>query len=322
MLTTSSKRSQNWLVVFRQHNNSSTRQAYSHTSRREALVKIMTSLSKQLTIIENDDCITPEKWTPLQGKNNNDSFGTITTADKTDSRDDDFASPATFVSSQTVRFSVMVKIHLISSMFLSSTEKEISRCWYSNKDLKKMNAKRERVVARMEEGKPETKGHPYRGLEASTEEGNARVTGQINQMVNAVLDEQDSQRMSNIRMNEERIAFISKRISAVSVREAQRAAHLDEQDATATHFTLPDVMRSYLSDDDCWASVATKETAPSASGVQGQKNNNKFSKVKKHDSRRTRRRKTRSERRQDPPGTKTVENFTNPKQRKRVRFLL
>jgi hypothetical protein len=169
---------------------------------------------------------------------NDSSFGTLTTADMSDNSDNDFSSLGSFAS---VRFAVTVKTHLIPH-HATYTEKERSRYWYSDHEKEKFGAKRERVITRMEAGKPKTEGRPYRGLEAITEEGDARVTAQIDRLLNAVMDEQEGQWTANI-TSEERIAFINRRIYAISVEEALRAAQKDEQ---VKQYILLCQMRAFL----------------------------------------------------------------------------
>jgi hypothetical protein len=202
-------------------------------------ISIMISLPNQLTSSEQHDdssAYHPTSAIKCTAQSNcQDHFDTFTTDDESESSHDDFALNASFEAFQAVRFAQMVTIQTIPR-HVTYTRKERSRCWYSTKDLEKMETKREQVIARMEAGRPETEGRPYRGLEASAEEGDSRV---------AILDEQDSQCIiapNCSRRNEEHIAFISKRISSVSVREALRAAQEDEQEATAICFI--DDMRS------------------------------------------------------------------------------
>mmetsp|Transcript_28167 Transcript_28167/g.43398 ORF Transcript_28167/g.43398 Transcript_28167/m.43398 type:complete len:259 (-) Transcript_28167:14-790(-) len=181
----------------------------------------MAPRTNAVSIIVDDDCVHDiscefDKQEP--------SNSTLSTVDESDSSDDDYLNIGS------VRFSSTARTHLIDSHSTYS-DKEVKRCWYSPEEKDKMAAKREKVILRMEEKKPERPGRPYRGLEHWTEEGSDQVTAQIDRVVSAVMDEQDEQWAKNVD-DYDRIAAISRRESGVSVEQAIQNAYRDEQEAT------------------------------------------------------------------------------------------
>ena len=102
----------------------------------------------------------------------------------------------------------------------------------TTKEKEKHNNKREKVVMRMEAGKPEKRSRPYRGLICWTEKGSQVLNAQIARTVDAVMDEQDAQWDANVE-NPEVIAALSQQVTAVSAQKALHIAYEDEQEAIA-----------------------------------------------------------------------------------------
>jgi len=110
------------------------------------------------------------------------------------------------------------------------SEKEIRRCWYSVEEKEKMNRSKDKMVARLEAGKPARGSATYRGLECWTTKGGQDLDEKIAAVVNAVMDEQDRQWSVNCD-DHDRIAQVSATVTAESAIIARRLAMQDEKEA-------------------------------------------------------------------------------------------
>ena len=110
------------------------------------------------------------------------------------------------------------------------SEKELRRCWYTPEEKEKMNKSKDKLVARLETGKPLKGDMTYRGLECWTVDGGQELDDNIARVVDAVMDEQDRQ-WAEDDDNFELIAEISQGASAGSAELARSLAIQDEKEA-------------------------------------------------------------------------------------------
>jgi hypothetical protein len=115
-----------------------------------------------------------------------------------------------------------------SCIYLTSEEK--SKSWWSSSEKSKMMARHEKIVNRMESGKPCKENHTYRGLEAWTEEGTALLDEVINRCVDAVLTEQEHQWLKQ-KDNFEKLATVSRSLTAECAKRARESGKKDEDAA-------------------------------------------------------------------------------------------
>jgi trimeric autotransporter adhesin len=121
--------------------------------------------------------------------------------------------------------------------------RERNRCWWSPSEKEKCMSKHERVVSRMEHQKPCRKNETYRGLESWTSQGAAKLDQVINICVDAVMDEQDYQ--WKVQKDDfDRIAAISRRVTADSANRAKLVGMRDEREALLVRD------QSWTEDDD------------------------------------------------------------------------
>jgi hypothetical protein len=224
-----------------------------------------------------------------------DSDHTMATADETDS-DDGYGQAANGI---TVRFTVTVKKKFIESHELFS-EEERNACWCTHDEKEKFATKREKLVVRMEAGKPEKISRPYRGLDGWTEKGSKVLNTQITKTIDAVMDEQDAQWDACVD-NYKRLAAISQAVTAVSAEKALHIAYQDEQEAIAIRGTMFDDVNC-LTDDDSTVGMASL-----VAKKRRERNRNKKSKNGTTATQKRIRRRARKENRQDPPGEKASE---------------
>jgi hypothetical protein len=198
-------------------------------------------------------------------------------------------------TSTLVQFAVTIKHHEVMSRY-EYTSAELKNCWFTLEEKQKMNASKDKVVVRMEKGKPAKGNHPYRGLECLTQTGSDALDLNISKVVDAVMDEQEAQwKAGQVHPNNDldRLAAISQAMTGHSQLEAYELAAEDERDARLA-WDLPEEESSQHSlwDDASVASMKLPAAAP----------------VKK--TKKTRRRKKATERKTansktccgDPPG--------------------
>jgi hypothetical protein len=256
-------------------------------------------ITTALSIVEDDNAYAGE--CDCAG-NRRGSFSTLSTVDveESDSSDIDFG---TAINVGTARFSITIKTHLIPC-YSTYTETELKRCWYSPEEKDKMAAKRDRLISRMQAGKPETRSRPYRGLELSTEEGCDRFTEQVDRIIAGVIDEQDDQWLKGLD-DQDRIAAISRSVSAESVEAALHNAHQDAQETIKIHSALSEDTNTCAEDD-----VTTSATDKKAKKCQSRQAGKESSKNRKRSaSRRPKRRTGRENNQQDPPGVKSLDHY-------------
>jgi hypothetical protein len=179
-----------------------------------------------------------------------DSNHTLVTADETESSEDQYGP-----SNRCVRFAVTVKEKKVKS-HKSYSEKERNSCWYSREEKDKMSSKLDKVVARMDAGKPERRSRPYRGLHGWTEKGSKVPEFHIDRTINAVMDEQDAQWAADAD-NDFRLATISQNVTADSIERARHLACQDEQEAIKIHDTMFDDVSDLMDDDSTVNSMAS-----------------------------------------------------------------
>ena len=132
------------------------------------------------------------------------------------------------------------------------TQEEIETCWYTEEEKYMSQESRNKVIARMEEGKLEKLNSPYRGLETLTERGMSRMHQQIYAVVDVVMDEQEVQ-WSNRTSDVEKIAYLSQEISSSSQVVARRTAIQDERDVI-------EMLREEKMESESSSSSATKSS--------------------------------------------------------------
>jgi hypothetical protein len=201
----------------------------------------------------------------------------------------------------TVRFTVTVKKQLIESHELFS-EEERNACWCTHDEKEKFTTKREKVVVRMEAGKPEKRSRPYRGLDCWTEKGSKVFNAQVAKTIDAVMDEQDAQWNACVD-NYKRLAAMSQAVTAVSAEKALHIAYQDEQEAIAIRGTMFDDVNCTTDDDSTPVGMASLVAKRRRERNRNKKSKNGTTATQK----RTRRRRARKENRQDPPGEKASE---------------
>ena len=126
---------------------------------------------------------------------------------------------------------------IVHACFIEShkefSKKERLRCWYSALEKEKMMSRHEKVVIRMEQGKPpKTTKQTYRGLESWTTVGATLLDNAINTCINSVMDEQDRQWHSN-ENDFELIAACSLQVTSDSKDRARQVGINDEEAAKA-----------------------------------------------------------------------------------------
>jgi hypothetical protein len=123
------------------------------------------------------------------------------------------------------------------------TAKERKAYWYSEEDKAKLNARRMKVVTRMEGGKTRRrKGETYRGLECSSMEGAQRLQAAVARHADAIMNEQDRQ-WKIFRDDYEMLAMMSRRTSAAGKLRAFELANLDAE-AVVEEATAEDLSSS------------------------------------------------------------------------------
>jgi hypothetical protein len=110
------------------------------------------------------------------------------------------------------------------------SEKEFRRCWYSSEEKDKMNRNKDKLVARLEAGKPPRGDMTYQGLQCWTNAGGLLLDQSIALVVNSVMDEQDRQWAAN-KDDFDRLAEISATASAHSAKTALERGLEDEMEA-------------------------------------------------------------------------------------------
>lgn len=147
-----------------------------------------------------------------------------TTAGPSSSSGDDLLLTSPFV-----RFAMAIKVHHVIGID-SFSDKEYNKCWYSSEERDKMSIKREKIVVRMDAGKPPKRTQPYRGLECQSQDGYKAFSNQVSCIINAVMNEQDRQWEEDA-FDELRISELSRTVSATSVARAFQTGLEDEEDA-------------------------------------------------------------------------------------------
>lgn len=138
-----------------------------------------------------------------------------------------------------VTFAITNKLFEIMSLE-DYSEKEIRRCWYSPEEKEKMNHSKDKLVARMEAGKPLKGDMTYRGLECWTTAGGEELDANIARVVDAVMDEQDRQWAEN-NDDFELIAKVSSVATSGSAELAREIAVQDEKEAKSAWETMEDM---------------------------------------------------------------------------------
>lgn len=148
-----------------------------------------------------------------------------------------------------IHFSPDIEYHEIICLE-DYTEKELRKCWYSPEEKDKMNRNKDKVVARLEAGKPAKRDMTYQGLHCWTTAGGQALDESIALVVNSVMDEQDRQWAAN-QDDFERIAEISASVTSHSARAALSTGLSDEMEARlAWEYPGDDIsMASEHSDD-------------------------------------------------------------------------
>jgi hypothetical protein len=242
----------------------------SSSSRSEARSAFITEEQHDVPEFASD-----KRWEPFDDH----TFSTVDESESTtfcDNRDEEEVKHNdTYYSATTsIRFSSIVAIHSVSSLS-TYTKKERNSCWYSDAAIEKSTERRNKILARIEAGKPATSKQTYRGLETHTKQGTDDVSEHINRMIAAVINEEDRQWSIGIN-DEDRISRISQQISKTKVAEALQAAKQDDDDATAIHFDslVDDESCSCFTEDDLMSlapslaescnttSITTEETEP------------------------------------------------------------
>ena len=155
--------------------------------------------------------------------------------DETDSRTSSQASGP----QHAISFAPATKVHEIMGLEEYS-EKELRRCWYSPEEKEKMNASKDKIVARLEAGKKPRSDMTYRGLECWTTKGGQKLDENIARSVNSVMDEQDRQWALNCD-DWDKIAEVSAAVTVDSGRIAREVALEDEKEAQLVWQSLEDL---------------------------------------------------------------------------------
>eukprot|EP00934_Nitzschia_sp_Nitz4_P006213 Nitzschia sp. Nitz4//scaffold139_size61406//47073//48035//NITZ4_006465-RA/size61406-processed-gene-0.71-mRNA-1//1//CDS//3329535867//6203//frame0 len=171
------------------------------------------------------------------------------------------------------------QVHEIMNLASYKTS-EKKHYWYSPKDMAKMTAEREKVLARLEQGKPcksatyhtVDEEHPiegwvipmsYRGLDCWTYEGSQNLDKRISRVISAVMDEQDRQWQVDDD-DSDLIAQISQRETEESVLMAYKIAKQDEEEAK-----------------QAWAPAPSKEKPKKRASLKSKRRDSGSSKSKK-----------------------------------------
>jgi hypothetical protein len=191
-------------------------------------------------------------------------------------------------TSTIVQFAVAIKRHEVTSRS-EYTNAELNKCWYTSEEKQKMNASRDKAVARLQKGKRAKGNNPYRGLECLTQTGKDVLKLNVAKVVDAVMDEQGAQRKTEqAQPNDwDRMAAISQAMTGPIQTAAYQLAAEDERDARLA-WDLPEVSQDSLDDE----SVAATKLSASV------KKDKKTRRRKKETKRKTKRTKTGG----DPPG--------------------
>ena len=134
------------------------------------------------------------------------------------------------------------------------SQDEKDGCWFTSEEKEKYTSKREKIIVRMELGKPEKNGKPFRGLECWTEKGSKALNEQITRTINAVMDEQDRQWASGVD-DYTKLANVSKQCTTKSKEAAINVGMQDEEFAFAIRGTMFDDVNA-LTDDDSVVGMA------------------------------------------------------------------
>jgi hypothetical protein len=131
-----------------------------------------------------------------------------------------------------VEFEDVVKKHAVIGLSEYSSL-EHSACWYSKSEKNQMNEEREKIVARLELDRL-CKNNPvnemsYRYLDCWTIAGSKELTASINQVLTAVLDEQDLQWGLGLD-DADRIASKSLEVTGTTQDRALKIAQEDERE--------------------------------------------------------------------------------------------
>eukprot|EP00339_Tiarina_fusa_P027592 CAMPEP_0117014682 /NCGR_PEP_ID=MMETSP0472-20121206/11863_1 /TAXON_ID=693140 ORGANISM="Tiarina fusus, Strain LIS" /NCGR_SAMPLE_ID=MMETSP0472 /ASSEMBLY_ACC=CAM_ASM_000603 /LENGTH=314 /DNA_ID=CAMNT_0004718297 /DNA_START=60 /DNA_END=1004 /DNA_ORIENTATION=- len=244
----------------------------------------------------------------LSNMPNKDSNHTLETQDETDSSDDCCyeQAPASVSGDRAVHFKMTVKKRFIESHELY-TEEERKACWYTSEEKETYTNKREKIVIRMEAGKPEKRSRPYRGLDCWTEQGSKVLNAQIARTIDAVMDEQDAQWDAGLD-DHKRIAAMSQAVTCVSAEKALHIAYEDERAAIKVRGTAFDDANTLAGDDD--------STVGMASIVAKKRRERRTRKSKKttEAAQRVKRRSRKEPRpQQDPPGEMATPKVTKDK---------
>lgn len=190
-------------------------------------------------------------------------------ADDLDAANNDCSS---FESSRRVYFSDSVSGYYILNLDEYS-EAEITKCWYTRKESKRMQEKHLEIVERMESGKRCKRNASYRGLE-DKETQNIRETA-IHSIVDAIMDEQEEQWLADI-FDWDRFTEISKELSKESCELALKRAKRDEKEAKKLYKELPEGPSDGKSEDGA-EDLHSPSQFPNlfSPGVVGGKNKNK-----------------------------------------------
>lgn len=106
------------------------------------------------------------------------------------------------------------------------TAAERKNYWYTDRDMNRMTQEREKVLKRLEKGKPCNEDITYRGLEGWTNEGAERLNEIISSVLAAVMDEQDRQWQTH--SDDE--GLIAKRSRAATSESGAHAFRLAKED--------------------------------------------------------------------------------------------
>jgi hypothetical protein len=172
-----------------------------------------------------------------------DSNHTQATDDETDSDGGDVAAPG----ARAVHFKMTVKKQFIDTCETYS-EEERKACWYTSEEKETNANKREKIVIRMEAGKPEKRSRPYRGLDCWTEKGSKILNVQIARTIDSVMDEQDAQ-WDDCTDDYKTIAAMCQEVTAVSAQKALHTAFEDEQAAIKVRGTMFDDVNTQTDDE-------------------------------------------------------------------------
>ena len=131
-----------------------------------------------------------------------------------------------------VRFAETIDRHEVLGLD-DYSKTELCSSWYSSKEKKAMSAKREKLLARLESGKPCNEDEAtYRGLECWTNLGADDLSDNINRVIQVVLQEQQRQLASGLELDGKLIASKSQAVTGLSLQRALQLALADESEAT------------------------------------------------------------------------------------------